>query len=103
MCQEVTCSLGPVFDLSASGMRIRTRESLPKNEVLGITIQGVEGPLLVTGRVVWTRRCGLFKREMGIRFTDLAPATIEALRRLARMTAHNETIRPELDAARRAG
>lgn len=84
-------------------MRLQTGEKLPKNELISFTLQGLDGPLPLFGRVVWTKRRGFFKREVGIRFGQLQEATIAALRKLARAASYNETIRPELDAARRAG
>lgn len=103
VCQEILCNLGKVVDLSASGLRLQTSEKLPKDERISFTLQGLDGPLTLCGRVVWTKRSGFFKREVGIRFEQLQQDTIAALRRLARAASYNETIRPDIDAARRAG
>lgn len=94
--------MGKVIDLSASGMRLQTGEKLPQNELISFTLQGLDGPLPLCGRVVWSKRSGFFKREVGIRFERLQDSTIAALRRLARASSYNETIRQDIDAARRA-
>lgn len=99
----MTCSLGKVLDLSASGMRVLTKEKLPANEIIAFSIGASDETLPVCGRVVWTKRAGFFKREAGIRFERLPEATIAALRNLARAASYNETIRQDIDAARRAG
>lgn len=103
LCQDVSCSLGKVLDLSASGMRVMTGEKLPLDECLTFSIGSADEMFPVCGRVVWTKRSGFFKRETGIRFERLPEATIAALRRLARAASYNETIRQDIDAARRAG
>jgi len=103
LCQDVTCSLGKVLDLSASGMRVLTKEKLPTHEAITFSIGASEETIPVCGRVVWTKRAGFFKREAGIRFERLPEATIAALKHLARAASYNETIRQDIDAARRAG
>lgn len=103
LCQDVSCSLGKVLDLSASGMRVTTGEKLPLDECISFSIRAAEEAFQVCGRVVWMKRSGFFKREAGIRFERLPETTIAALRRLARAASYNETIRQDVDAARRAG
>jgi hypothetical protein len=91
MCQGITCSLGNVLDLSASGMRIKTRFKLPeKGEVFVISIETMDGPLGVLGRVRWTKRRGLVMREAGVEFFDVGPRTRAILSQLAGRVAYNE-------------
>jgi Tfp pilus assembly protein PilZ len=92
-----------VVDLSASGMRVLTKVKLPKDESISFSIGTLDESLPVCGRVVWIKRAGFFKREAGIRFERLPEATIAALRHLARAASYNETIRQDIEAARRAG
>jgi len=104
VCQDIRCSLGPVLDLSATGMRVKTRSTLGRGQVFTIVIDGLDGPVALAGTVQWVRRCGIisFSREIGILFTDVPQATANALCRLARAAAHNETMRDDIAAARKS-
>lgn len=102
-CQDVTCSLGEIRDLSASGMRVRTRQKPPPlNQPFTMTLESLDGPMVIACEIVWVRRTGLFQREIGVTFRGLDDRTRMALARLAQASAYNETIRPAVDAARKA-
>jgi hypothetical protein len=103
-CQEVTSSMGAVLDLSASGMRIQTRRKPPdQGEILDLTVTGTEGPCLFRVKVMWAKKLGFMKHEIGFTFVDVTPENRQMLASLARQVAHNETFRPWLEGARRAG
>lgn len=102
-CQSITCSLGPVLDLSAKGMRVITRHMISTGTMMVVTIDTLDGSLMLPCFCPWRKRIGLFKYEIGLCFVDLKPHAMEALNRIARSSAHNETIRPEIEAFRRAG
>jgi len=94
-CLDIECTFGDIMDLSASGMRLRTNQRPPTvGGSFATTIIGLDGPVEFTGVVVWTKRAGFFKFEVGIEFRELSAQMRTALARLARASAHNETMRP---------
>ncbi len=96
-CQGIMCSFGEIMDLSASGMRVETAIRPPNaNQVIHVTVQTHEGPLAVAASVVWSRKTGFFKREIGLRFVDLLPGAAVALSRLGSSAAYNETVIPDV-------
>lgn len=103
LCQEVTCSFGEVQNLSGGGMRVRMRRRPPQvGTKFTVTLETLEGPMPVECTVAWTRRVGLFTHEAGLHFETLDEATRTKLNGLARASAHNETIRPDIERARKA-
>lgn len=103
ICQDITCSVGKILDLSASGMRVRTRHKLPEGAVFMVVLHGLEQPLRVPCRVTWSKRSGFFSREFGIVFHETDGTTRSALTRLARAAAHNEIFRPSIEESRLTG
>ena len=94
LTQGVICSVGDVLDLSASGMRIKTRFKMPaEGEIFPITVFTMDGPLAILGKVRWVRRRGIFLREAGVEFFDLGPRSKTVLAELAGRVAYNETMR----------
>src|SRR5262245_6752646 len=85
-CQWTHCDLGEILDLSASGMRVRSRKKIAAEVGARISaiIEGMDGPFDVSGGVVWKKKVGLFKWEMGIEFVDLTPEANKALVLIAR-------------------
>jgi len=79
--ESLTSNLGPVLDVSASGVRILARR-VPKGEVT-VELIGLGGRFEHRGRVVWSKRIGLFKHEIGIEFEDITPEMSQQLTRLA--------------------
>ncbi len=76
------CSLGAVLDVSATGMRITSKQAPPDNE-FEIEIRDMHDALTVRATVVWCRRIGLRKREMGLSFLDIDPVTARRLTAIA--------------------
>jgi hypothetical protein len=84
----VTCDLGEIVDLSASGARLRLdagRDS-DAGEMLTMMLRPGDGSgsVRITGHVVWSRRSGLRRREVGVSFVRLRPSTAARLETLAR-------------------
>ncbi|GDX99701.1 hypothetical protein LBMAG48_21050 [Phycisphaerae bacterium] len=91
ICDGVQCSIGDVLDLSASGMRVKTRYKMPDaGEVFVVTLETVEGTLAVLCRIRWVRRCGMFTREVGLEFFDPGPKSKQVLQELAGRAAYND-------------
>ncbi|MFZ4573302.1 MAG: PilZ domain-containing protein [Phycisphaerales bacterium] len=92
--QDITCSLGAVLDLSASGLRVRTRGSIPSTgSQLAVSIEGMDQAIVLPCVVRWTRRTGLLSREVGLEFTDLNAEQKRWLSELAKTSAYNEFVR----------
>lgn len=83
--------------MSASGMRVLSAiRPPPTDQVVTVTIQTLEGPISVEARVIWSRKTGFFKREMGMRFVDLLPSAASALSKVGSASAHNESVRQDV-------
>lgn len=95
-CQHVVCSLGEVVDLSASGLsaRCRGRPLYKVGEPIVVSIEGLEGAFDVASRVVWIRRTGIFRHEIGVAFLALSAGARQELTALGRSAANNEIIGP---------
>jgi len=73
---SLECSLGPVLDLSASGMRVIAKKPWAGEIKVRISATGFD--VTVGATVMWSRRLGFRAYEMGLTFTDLdavAPVT----------------------------
>ena len=55
-------------------------------------VDGLEGPFDVLGTLVWKKRVGLFRWQIGVEFTDVLPAAKKGLTMLARASLLNDTI-----------
>ncbi len=75
-------SLGPVLDLSMGGMRVRSAR-VPKSDELQVELLDVEEPLTLPARVMWTRRLGFRKHEIGLRFRNIRPQLARQLTRIS--------------------
>lgn len=95
-CQHIGCTLGTVADLSASGLRIRGpgKPRVHVGDCFTMTIQTLQGPMLVPVQVAWAKRLGWRKHEIGLTFREVSPALARALAELAGASANNEVIGP---------
>ncbi len=64
-------NLGPVLDLSMGGMRVRCSRP-PKGEI-DVDLMGLQEPVRLRAAVMWSRRRGLRKFEVGLKFVDISP------------------------------
>lgn len=102
-CQGIYCSFGEILDMSASGMRVLSAiRPPPVDKIVTVTIQTLEGPVAVEARVIWSRKTSFFKREIGMRFVDLLPSAASALSRVGSASAHNESVRQDVEKFRRS-
>jgi len=74
-------NLGPVLDLSMGGMRVRCGRA-PKGEV-DVDLMGLVEPIRLRAEVMWSRRQGLLKFEVGLKFIDIAPDVARQLTELS--------------------
>lgn len=92
----ITCSLGEVIDVSASGMKIRmgNKPAFKPHEEATITIHGVNAPFNVKAKFAWSRRNSLFKWTAGFAFDQLPDEVRKELLEIARIAAIGEKLRP---------
>lgn len=82
--EGLTCSLGTVADLSASGMRVIGR-AVPK-EAIQVRILSRVGEFVFVVNPVWSHKVGFMRHEMGLEFVDLDDETRQRLTQL--VTVH---------------
>lgn len=83
----LSCPLGEVVDISASGMRIRFSGSAPlsKGATATISVSNEGQSVRVSARVVWVRKGGLLRaNEMGLQWVNVRPGIAAALVQLGR-------------------
>ncbi|HRJ48947.1 MAG TPA: PilZ domain-containing protein [Phycisphaerales bacterium] len=96
-CEGVTCSIGKVLEISASGARIRAAMGKAREgDETTIEILGLEGPIRLGVRVMWVVDDGVADGERcsmaGLAYTALGDAQRRALADLARASASNPTL-----------
>jgi hypothetical protein len=87
--EHLLCNLGPVLDLSHGGMRVLAGRRLSGDH--DVVISSAEGDLALTARVVWSRRVGPRRFQIGLRFVDLDHEQTRWLARIA--AAHARVFR----------
>ena len=71
------CSLGPVLDLSAGGMRCLSKRRVSGEQA--VVIHTHEGEVEVRAKVAWTKRRGIRRHEIGLEFIDVDSETSRQL------------------------
>lgn len=79
--ESLMCNLGPVIDLSLGGVRVLAYR-IPKGHVV-VDLVSCEDRLRLIGEVVWVKRAGILRRELGIRFVELDRDTAKILARMS--------------------
>ena len=80
--EMLVCDLGPVLDLSPGGMRVlatRRREGQ-----LDLTLCGGDLKLALRAKVVWNRRLGFRRHEVGLTLLDVDETVAELLTRISK-------------------
>jgi hypothetical protein len=85
--EAVISSIGTVLDLSPDGLRAMCRR-LPEEGEIAIQITGLGGELEVMGRMVWSKRHGRSKFEVGIEFVDVSGDLARQINDLAMINRH---------------
>lgn len=88
-CEETSCCVGQVTDLSASGMRVK-RRGRPIMEVgdelqIGVHPDAGEPAITLTARVVWIEKAGFRQHIYGMEFAGLNDQQRIKLGELARI------------------
>ncbi len=88
-CEQTSCCVGQVVDLSASGMRVqrRGRPLMDVGDELQISVHSDAGEpaITLTARVIWIERGGFRKHTYGMEFADLTDDLKRRLGELARV------------------
>ena len=72
------------LNISAGGMRFRSDDVIEAGTQLEVQIALPSAPLIVRGRVVWSRLLGSGVSENGVQFTDVTPEQLERIDELVR-------------------
>lgn len=88
--ETLKCNLGTVLDFSAGGMRVLCRKLPPTRTE--VQIGGYELPGRLIGLLVWSKRVGLFKYEVGIQFDKLTPEMSSMLLHIAAANRKRQVI-----------
>jgi hypothetical protein len=92
--EMIGCSLGDVLDISVSGMRAGLRGNAPEQGAqMPVTVQGLTSRIELKGRIVWVRRTGWRRFEVGVNFEDVSDEARAQLVAIARAAPMNEQIR----------
>ncbi len=93
-CQWTHCSLGALEAISATGMRVISRRKLAaeKGSRIAAIVEGLDGEFDISGRIVWKKKLGWFKWEMGIEFDEVTPEARKGLALLARSALTNDAL-----------
>ena len=75
--ERLGCDLGRVMDLSGGGMRVRCSRRLSGG--VDVKLWTVKRQATVQAKIVWARRIGFRKYELGLEFRDLTPETRQDL------------------------
>ncbi len=78
---ELKCNLGRVLDLSSGGVRLLSRRKL--RGAYEITLFDNDGGVRIKAKVTWSKRHGLWKHEIGLRFFDVPSDIAAELTKLA--------------------
>jgi len=74
-------SVGPVLDLSMGGMRVHCAKP-PKGSV-AVELLDLEGPVTINAEVMWVRKLGFRKYEVGLGFPHVPPDVAKQLTRVS--------------------
>jgi hypothetical protein len=89
------CSDGAeVLDLSASGMRLRFRRKVDVEDgaIVNITLISPAAAIRTVARVVWNRRMGFRRHEVGMTFIDPGDGLRAQLSVVMRATSDNHVV-----------
>ena len=77
----LACNLGIVLDISAGGMRILCTR--PPRKRVRVRLHGYKLPAPLIAVRAWSKRIGLLKHRVGLRFENVSPALAHRLTAIA--------------------
>lgn len=92
-CEMLSCKLGEVVNLSASGIMLRGKGEPPHqpNDRVPLGLKCLDHELHATARVAWVRPDGR-RFEMGMEFVDLTAEQAQRIRELLPIAAAVQTV-----------
>lgn len=96
-CDMLQCTFGEVVDLSAAGMRVQHRGWLriKVGEETPLLLSFAAAKVTLRTRVVWMRRTGFRRHEIGFEFCDVSGEAQRRLLEIARGATKIAGFRPE--------
>lgn len=93
-CQWTLCNIGEVIDISATGMRIRSRRkpAAQNGSRIAVIVEGIDGSFDVSGRIVWRKKVGFFRWEVGVELDEPSADVRKGLSLIARSALANESL-----------
>jgi c-di-GMP-binding flagellar brake protein YcgR len=89
-CTRLKCAIGSskkyqVIEISGTGLQVELRggKKYAKHSAVGVTLFGGSSEVLVRAEVVWQRKTGFRKSQLGLRFDELNPSEKAAVARIA--------------------
>lgn len=79
--ESLVCNLGLVIDISIGGMRVLSRTA--HSGVVKVKFRDYPMPEPLQATVTWSKRAGIFMRELGLRFENLSPQLTSMLTQIA--------------------
>lgn len=79
--EALVCNLGLILDISVGGMRVMSRT--PHSGVVNVKFRDYPTPEPLLATVTWSKRAGIFMREMGLRFENVSPQMSSVLTQIA--------------------
>ncbi len=76
-------SLGPVYNLSMGGMRVRCSKPPKGKSEIEVELLDLEEPVRLRAVVMWVRRLGFRKFDVGLGFPNVPAATAKQLTRIS--------------------
>jgi DnaJ-domain-containing protein 1 len=86
LCDTMVCPLGPIADISATGIRVRCTESAPVavGEIMPLALSSNGQSLRIKARVVRIKKKFFKVAEIAFQFVELSPSQAAAVVQLAR-------------------
>lgn len=92
--ESLTINNGVVLDLSASGMRaqIKGRVLFTVGDQASFRLRSCAREMTVDGRIVWVKKSGFRKHQIGVEFVNITPDRVQHLLELTRDAMRNRVL-----------
>jgi hypothetical protein len=91
---DVECSLGTILDMSLGGARLRCTRP-PADRVVDFEITDGQETVRTSAEVVWKKRMGFRRFEIGLRFLGIRSEIAERLTSLAMVNRNRRVVEDE--------
>jgi hypothetical protein len=92
--ESLTINNGVVLDLSASGMRAQVKGKVlfTVGDQAAFRLRSCAREMSVDGRVVWVKKAGFRKHQIGVEFVNITPERMQKLMLLTRDAMHSRVL-----------